>query len=201
MGLTIDFAKREDVEKMFQLDKAAFGIDECIEPEVLIKWFDANNYQWIVARDEEDNVLGCIGLCHLKKEVFEKLTRGEITEKDLNEESFMSFKEGKKIYCYLSSFVVKDNNSSIAVQLLCKSLSYFRFLKKKNVKVEKMCAMAVTKQGEKLCEKLGFKIERKLEKQSDGVIPKIYVYDFNDENYSKLMNQVKDIFLDSEEYL
>lgn len=200
MSFKIDFCSEQDIPKMADLDKQIFGEEGSIEVELLKEWYNINKYQWIVAKDEDGNCIGYMGVWHINEQAFNKILAGEITEKDFVEEDFIKFEEGNNIFCYISGFVVKDKNTRVAISLINKTVAYFRFLKEHNIKVKKVCAAAFTVKGNVLCQKLGFERIREDKPFSNGTTPVIYVHNLWDSNFSRVLNAVKEIFLDNDIY-
>lgn len=201
MTFNIDFAAREDMKKIYDSDMDAFGEEGSIRPENLEEWYDINNHQWMVAKDEEDNLLGYMAIYHLRESAYKKLVSGVITEKDFTKEDFEEFKANNNIYCYIAGFVAKGQASRVAISLINKTISYFRFLKENNINVLEICAEGFNPKGIKLCEKLGFKKIRQEKPLANGVIPYFFIFDLRNENFSRVINAIKEIFLESEEYL
>lgn len=205
MNFKIDFTKREDIPKLAELDKMAFGSEVTDEVEADIRtieeWYDVNNYQCLAAKDGEGNILGYISIYHLNNQAFDKLVKGFITEKDLTKDDFMEFKEGNRICCYIDGFTVKQSNTRIAISLINKSIAHLRFLKEKNIIIEKLGATAISKKGFKLCKKLGFEKVRDYEPLPDGLVPALYVLDFDTPSLSKVTAAIKEIILENDKYL
>lgn len=198
MSFKVDFLEYDDIKKMRELCIETFG--EALDIEVLEEWYYFNKYQWLAAKDEEDNLLGYIGIWNLKKESFDKLVNGEKLELDITIGDIAEFKDNNKVYCHISAFVVRNHNTRIAISLISKSVAYVRFLKEHNVNVEKISTIAVSEDGLKLCRKLGFK-EVGTKIMSDGTESTIFVLDLKDDNFSRLVNAIKLIILKNDQYL
>lgn len=200
MSFTVDFPEIEDCRKIYEMNHQMFGGELTIPPEFVEGWYRVNRYQWLVAKDEEGNLLGYINMSHIKDETFDDIINGKILERDVRSENIIELGKKGKICCYIQGFVVRDKNTRVAIALLNKVLGYVRFLKGNGVCIEKVGAMAVTGDGSRLCEKLGFKVVREIQ-LDNGLKEIIYVLNFNDKSYSKLVKSIKDIFLDTKEYI
>ncbi len=200
MNYKVDFPIEDDCRKIYQLNFETFGGELTIDYEYVKEWYDTNPYQWLVAKDEEDNLLGYINFSHIKNETFDNIINGTISEKDVRSNDIIKLGEKENIFCYIQGFVVRDKNTRVAISLLNKVLSYFRFLKGKGIIIEKVGTMAVTGDGSRLCEKLGFRIMKEI-KMPDGLKETIYLLDLSHTNYSIIIKGVKDIFLDTRDYL
>lgn len=199
MQFKFGFMEIDDFEKMFKLDKEVFGEELAVDTKTMKDWYRTNKFQWIVAKDEEENIFGYLSLWHLNKETFEKVMSGEKLEKDFTGKDFLGFGESDKIYCYIAGFVAKDIR--IAMSIISKTIAYFRFLKEHGIFVEKVGTVAVSKKGIKLSKKLGFRKIREGSPDKDGIIPEYVVIDIKDKNMSRVVNAVKEIMLESDSYL
>lgn len=201
MHVTVDFLKREDIYEVVKLGVEIFGEGEIVETSVLESWFNVNNFQWLIAKDKEDNVVGFLSLWHLDEESFNKLVNGEILEVEMTERNFLHFKENDVVHCHIGAFVVKGKNSRAAIGLINKAITYFKFLKDNGIIVKEVSTYPVTDSGLKLVKKLGFKNIGYGKALSDGTVPPIYVLDFDEHNVSHVINSIKEIYLDNREYL
>lgn len=201
MNFKIGFPERSDIQKLVELDYMVFDKDLTLDTSDVEKWHDINNYQWLAAKDEEGNALGYLGIFHINEEAYYKLVKGEITEKDLNNKYFLKLCESNDIYCYIDGFVVKEKNTRIAMSLLIKSIGYVKFLKEKNISIQKIVTMATSKTGINLCNKLGFKKIREYKVLPDGIIPTLFELDLKDESFSRLVNAIKEVIYENDTYL
>lgn len=205
MNFKIDFAKREDIRKMEELDYIAFGQEVASQVEMSVEmiegWYDINKYQWLVAKDEDENVLGWIGIYHLNEKAFKKLESREMLEIDLTNDDFVEFKKDNTIYCHIVGFTVRNKNTRVAISLINKCIAYFRFLKDNNIRIKGISSMAVTDQGIKLCRKLGFIKAQEYDMLPNEVRPKLFVLNLADDNFSMVVNAIKHIFLENDKYL
>lgn len=200
MYCKVDFPTEEDCRKIYELNLDTFGSELTVDYKNVKELYDANPYQWLVAKDEDDNLLGLVNFSHIKTETFDNLINGEISERDLRGRDVIKLGEKNKICCYILGFVVRNKNTRVAITLLNKVLGYVRFLKDKGIIIDRAGTMAVTGDGSKLCDKLGFKIIK--EREMPGGLKEIfYELDLNDESYSRIVKGIKDIFLDTGEYL
>lgn len=198
MPIKIEFVKENDAKGIIDMDVEVYGPDDMVDEATVRDWISVNPYHGFVAKDENGLVLGAIGLYHIKKESFDKIIGGEITEQNLTKEDILPFKEGNIVNCYLS-ITVRKENSRVAVLLLSKVVWYFKFLAEHNIDVDKICAIGYTDKGIKLCEKLGMKKVREYEPLPSGRMTALYVKDLKEDSASRFAKTVKGILLENNE--
>lgn len=205
MNFKVDFLCAQDVIKEVELDRVVYGsdIEEVmhIDTSELIEWDLFNFHKCLGAKDSEGNLLGYLAVYHLREEVFYKLSNKEISEKDLKKSDFVEPIQESRVFCYICGFVVKDQNTRVAISLLNKAIAYCRHLKQNNVLVMGLGATAISAQGTKLCKKLGFKYICTYNVLPNGFIPELYMFDLSESSFSILINSIKEIFLENDKYL
>ena len=149
MSFKVDFPKEEDCKKIYELNLEAFGSELTIDHAYIKEWYESNAYQWLIAKDEEDNLLGYINISHIKNKTFDDIINGRISEKDVRSEDILKLGQKDKICCYIQGFAVRNKNTRVAISLLNKVLAYVRFLKEKGICVERVGA--INRQGTDTC--------------------------------------------------
>ena len=89
MRFTIDFLKRSDMVKLLKLVNDTFSESHIADILTAEERYDINEFQWIVAKDDEDEIIGYLEIFHISEDVYDKFVNGLMTEDDFNNDNFV----------------------------------------------------------------------------------------------------------------
>lgn len=196
MKTIINFVKYDDLESIEELEKALYPYEGILDIEEVKKRFSKNIYQALAARDSDNNVQGVLNIMPLTSETFEKILNGTFDEHDdLGYDNLLTLEEGLVADFYIDSLAVVNKDIEIATRLIYGLVSFARFLRKRNIKINRLATIAVTSEGENVCKKLGLELVMEEEPLLCGFVPKLYIIDLGEKNDNKsfLIRKVKGI--------
>lgn len=194
MKITVAFGTSEDLQPMIDLDYDIYPVEGIVTTESVIERFNKDNYQYLVAKDEHNNLQGYLNIVSMPDHAFNKIVEGNWSEsEELVADNILSLTSNTEINCYITSIIVRDYNSEVAQQLLYGLLKYARLLSHKHITINKIAAIAFSREGENLCKKLAFEPMKRLEQLNCGFVPIVYLLDFKKENPSYLIQKIQKI--------
>lgn len=188
----VDFMKKEEIPALVDLELDLYPA-ECVFPvEGWSELYDKNNYINLVARDENQKVVGVLNIMPMTQKLFDKVLNGtyEFLE-DLSYDSILPFEDNMTADFHFGTFVTKEKE--VAVSLMFGLIKYARLLRKKNIKMNRLSCIIASPEGQHLCESLGFDIIHEFESYGNGFAGGILVLDMNKKSKSFLINKIQRI--------
>ena len=148
----------DELKKALEFDADNFRHVERIPEERAQGWIEKNPDIYTVLK-YGDELVGYISFMPLKKKYYKKYRIGEIGDHEVLPEYIEVYRKGRAHYCLFMSIIIKEEfRDGTAVRVLMGGL-YEKIdnLKKNGVKVKRVVADAITGDGEKLFNRLGFK--------------------------------------------
>lgn len=194
MKITVSFGTKSDLQLMRNLDFDIYPIEGIVKENTSIHRLNKDPYQYLVAKDGDYILQGYLNIVSVTDQAFKKILEGKwVDSEDLIADNILSLTPNSEINCYITSIVTRNDNREVAAQLLFGLLRYVRLLSKKNIKLNKIAAISFSKDGERLCRKLGFEPIMYMEQLSCGFIPCLYLLDLKKDNSSFLINKIRKI--------
>lgn len=196
MAYKINFTDSDDIKMMADLAMDLWPAEAVYSFNEMMEFYKAHPYMIMAARDENDYLMGYIGLVPLRDKEFNMLLEGTFVEKDdFTIECCIPLEEcsGKTVNCYVPSIVTRNQNTDVAAMLLFAMIKYVRKYKELGIKIRLIAAEAYSKEGANICEKLGFECVEVQKPLSNGFRPRVYILDLLKENSSFLISKVQRI--------
>jgi len=168
----VDAAGPRDIEWIARLEREVFSPEDAVPESVLQAWYARNPNGFSVLRDDGGSLAGHLDLLPVRPAPLQKFVDGDIKERDLGGEDLYPDSERARIRnLYLESLAVLPQAGRSAVPALRRLLAEFPSLVDRVAErdhLEKLYAVAATKEGDRLLRSLGFEICRKAGRRPDG---------------------------------
>ena len=171
------------IKDILKLDKQFYKDEYLWDNDYQLKIFNKNKNS-IIAIAYSGNIIGYLNYLAIKKEKYDEILNSSITidEFDINE--IISYQKNENNYITLNSVVIDKNfQDGYVVKLLVKRLK--KILKKMNdnkYKIAGINSFAVSNDGMKFLERLGFEKRKKLEDNN-------YLYVLEKENLNNFLTK------------
>lgn len=147
----------KDFKIMENIEHSYFPNENITPAEEVLKWYKKNNLTCIGLRNSNNEMIACVNILPLNKEVFYDIYEDKINEADVVYSQIEEYEDNKAYYLYLSSISIDKryrNNYRVITNLLKGCINILNLLLERNIKIEKVMADASTIHGEKICKKL-----------------------------------------------
>lgn len=147
----------EDFKMMEDIEHSYFPNENITPAEEVLNWYKKNNLTCFGLRNSNNEIIACVNILPLNKEVFYDIYEDKINEADVLYSQIEEYEDNKSYYIYLSSISIDKryrNNYRVITNLLNGGINILDLLFKRNIKIEKVMADASTIHGEKICKKL-----------------------------------------------
>lgn len=147
----------KDFKMMENIEHSYFPNENITPAEEVLNWYKKNNLTCIGLRNSNNEIIACVNILPLNKEVFYDIYEDKINEADVLYSQIEEYEDNKSYYIYLSSISIDKryrNNYRVITNLLKGGINILDLLFKRNIKIEKVMADASTIHGEKICKKL-----------------------------------------------
>jgi hypothetical protein len=166
----ISQAEPHEIDWVAELEASAYMPGDAVPHRVLKEWYAANPNGFSIVRATSGERVGHIDILPVRPATMSQFVQGVIVERDIRGDSLFSPAERNDIRdLYVESIIVSPPNGSNGPALL-RVLSEFIDLAARvaNVdKVESVYAIAATKHGSRLLERLGFEQVGRAEARAD----------------------------------
>jgi len=168
--MNITRASIEDIEWIARLEAELFTGTDAIPEEVLKEWYSTNPTGFFIIKQNEERV-GHIDILPLRPQTFDLLLKGSLIERQIRGVSLYTPNERnliKNLYIECVSISLTGRAREVALLSLLSNISSMinKICPVENV--DKIYAIAATKQGEQIMKHLGFTLAKQGEKRKDG---------------------------------
>lgn len=170
------------IQQALNLDYEAYENALHLTLETCIAYFKKNKDIYLMLFDTDNKkIIAYLNVSPITNSAYEKIRSGIANDTFLTANDILNYESGKDLSVYFSSIVVEKNYrkmglSKILINRIIEKLSNLILT---NVKIKRIIADAISRQGEYLCKKMGMK---KLTKtQHDSVIYELLL----ENNFSK----------------
>jgi hypothetical protein len=169
-GINIYQASPNDVDWIGDLEYRHFK-EDAVPHALLREWYSVNPFAfWIISNGTKK--VGHIDILPLKPEALEKFTAGIITERDIRSGDLYSAENKADVTSlYVESLIIdlpSPQTRGTAISCIADSFdSIIGALCEPN-NLKNICAMAATREGEKLIRDLGFSVANDASNRADG---------------------------------
>lgn len=173
---------KELICEINRLDKKFYNDNYLWDSEYQLKLFNKNKNSLIIVT-YKNKVVGYINYLVINKEKYIEMINSNITVDNFSLEDIKQFNKNKNNYLTFNSIVIdKTFQNGYTIKLLTRRLKRFlRQMNYNNYKISGINSFAVSKDGQKFLEGLGFEKQKKLE---DGN----YLYLLEDKNLKNFLN-------------
>lgn len=165
-----DYATGEELKEACDLTRDSYGRDY-VNHDIAEQWRLKNSKAFVAIKNDHGRLCACFGLIGLRNESFNMFIRGDISESSFRSDDILNFSQTKKAdRLYISGVIVTEpgrlSGSKRALVMIWCMLQYIRKLY--SLKHERsIFALAVSKQGEELLRKTGFRLETPKDARQD----------------------------------
>ncbi len=169
--VSIASASIDDIGWIAQLESELFTGADVIPVEQLMEWYKINQTGFFIFKTEDGKRIGHIDILPLRPQIIESILEGELIEREIKGEYLYTPNEKNLIKnLYIECVAIKPTGRirAIALQVF---LSGFGAIVG-NIcpvdNIEKIFAVAATKQGEQIMKNFGFTVAHEETKRKDG---------------------------------
>ncbi|GAB4009236.1 hypothetical protein GCM10028808_17200 [Spirosoma migulaei] len=164
----IRLAQYDDIRKIYNIACTIYGGLDVMPYKTLISWYEKNPCSFYVIIDEDNEVVGNINILPLKEETLKSFLEGRLLERDITEEGIWGTAEKEYInYLYIES-VVNLGGKEATKELLKKIPTIITNFGCSHDSIKKLYCMSVSRQGQRLIKRLGFKEIVSVKLRRDG---------------------------------
>lgn len=160
----IDYATEKDTRGIEQLESSIYTEDWLVPSDFQERVLNKNRYTDRVLHTPS-GIKGVYSFFALDKNTYEKVLSGDIDEKDLPN-YLLDYDSNKDVYLYVATIIVDihdtKNRKDYTKALIRDIPSHLGFIKSKNVNIKEIGAIAITPNGFRICERIGFKYDTDL---------------------------------------
>ncbi len=170
-AVNIYSASIDDIEWIAQLEAELFTGKDVIPVEQLMEWYKINQTGFFIFKTEDGKRIGHIDILPLRPQIIESILIGELIEREIKGEYLYTPNEKSLIKnLYIECVAIKPTGRIRAIALQA-FLSGFGAIVG-NIcpvdNIEKIFAVAATKQGEQFMKNFGFTCVQEEAKRKDG---------------------------------
>lgn len=147
----------KDFKMMENIEHSYFPNENITLAAEVLNWYKKNNLTCIGLRNSKNEIIACVNILPLNKEVFYDIYEDKMNEADVVYSQIEKYEDNKSYFIYLASISIDKryrNNYRVIKTLLKGCINILNLLFERNIKIEKVMADSSTIHGEKICKKL-----------------------------------------------
>lgn len=152
----------KELRQILSLDRQTYATDRCVSFKVCNAWLKKNP-EIIYAIKLNEQVVGFFSFLPLTEKAYQKILSGEINECDLRAADILPYIKNGELSCLFCDIVVEPEfrHTSAMLVLLNAYSKLLKNLAKRGIKIKRIIALCVTKEGVALAERFDFKLIKK----------------------------------------
>lgn len=171
VAFVVQSADEHDIRWIADLQKSIYAKEDAVPIGVLLEWYRVFPNGFFIIRDHLGNAVGHLDILPIKPETFKKFKDGEISETEIRGECLYTPEEKNNITdIYIESLIISIPQKSLrglVLREVIRSVPYIIDQVGDKIAIQRISAMAATKDGEKLLRHLGFQLISRANERKD----------------------------------
>ncbi len=151
-----------ELRQVLSLDRQTYVADRCVSFRVCNAWLKKNP-EIVCALKLNEQVVGFFSFLPLTERAYAKILSGEMNECDLRAADILPYTKNSEISCLFCDIVIQKEfrDAEAIIHLTNQYEKLKNSLAKRNIKIKRIVALCVSKDGIKLANRFGLKFIKK----------------------------------------